>query len=67
MLLFTLYGTCGVNVASRYSYLLKRVRGKMVREKMVPRKMVPKKIGPRKNGPQKRMLGNLNDFCIFIN
>ena len=44
---------------------------------MVPGKMVPKKNGPRKIGPRenvlqklfsvKRMLGNFNDFFIFIN
>ena len=44
---------------------------------MVPGKMVPGKNGPRKNGPRKnflqklfsvkRMLGNFNDFFIFIN
>ena len=42
-----------------------------------PRKISPRKIGSRKNGPRKnvlqklfsvkRMLGNLNDFFIFIN
>ena len=58
------------------------VPGKMVPRKMVPRKMVPGKMVPGKNGPRKigprknllkklfsvkRMLGNLNDFFIFIN
>ena len=49
----------------------------MVPRKHGPRKNGPRKIGPRKNGPRKnvlqklfsvkRMLGNLNDFFIFIN
>ena len=44
--------------------------GKMVREK-IPGKMVPWKNGPWKNVLQKlfsvkKMLGNLNDFLIFI-
>ena len=47
-------------------------RGKMVPGKMVPEKNGPRKIGPQKNLLQKlfsvkRMLGNLNDFFIFIN
>ena len=50
----------------------KMVPGKMVREKNGPRKNGPRKIGPWKNVLQKlfsvqRMLGNLNDFLIFIN
>ena len=49
----------------------KLVLGKMVPEKLVIGKMVPGKIGPRKNVLQKlscvkKMLGNLNDFFIFI-
>ena len=59
------------------------VPGKMVPKKNGPRKNGPRTIGPRKNGPRKidlrknvlqtlfsvkRMLiGNLNDFFIFIN
>ena len=55
----------------------KLVPGKMLPGKMVPRKMIPGKILRGKNGPRKnllqksfsvkRMLGNLNDFFIFIN
>ena len=47
------------------------VRGKVVPEKNGPRKIGPRKIDPRENDLQKlfsvkRMLGNLNDFFIFI-
>ena len=49
----------------------KMVSGKMVPGKIVPGKIVPGKNGPRKNVLQKlfsvkRMVGNLNDFFIFI-
>ena len=53
------------------------VTGKNGPRKIGSRKNGPRKIGFRKIGPQenvlrkffsvKRMLGNLNDFCIFIN
>ena len=52
-------------------------REKWSPEKWSPRKMVPGKSGPRKISPRKnflqklfsvkKMLGNLNDFFIFIN
>ena len=55
----------------------KMAPGKMVPEKMVPGKLVPGKMVYRKNGPRKNvlqklsfvktMLGNWNDFFIFIN
>ena len=60
----------------------KMVPGKMAPGKNGPRKIGPRKngtrkIGPRKNDPRKnflqkffsvkRMLGNLNEFFIFIN
>ena len=48
------------------------VPGKNGLRKSSPQKIGPRKIGPRKNFLQKlfsvkNMLGNLNDFFIFIN